>query len=48
MISRYETDRENHISFDGIALCVVIGVTKGRIYCALTIPKSMVSTSTSS
>ena len=49
MISRYETDRENHLSFDGAAWCVAIGgVTKGRIYSAYGMPKSMVSTSASS
>ena len=49
MISRYEIDRENHPSFDGAAWCVAIrGVTKGRIYGAPGMPKSMVSTSASS
>jgi hypothetical protein len=49
MISRYETDRENHPSFDGAAWCVAIeGVIKGRIYGAPSMPKSMVSTSASS
>jgi hypothetical protein len=49
MISRYETDRENHLSFYGAAWCVAIGeVTKGRIYSAYGMPKSMVSTSASS
>jgi hypothetical protein len=49
MISRYETDRENHLSFDGAAWCVAIGgITKGRIYSAYGMPKSMVSTSASS
>jgi hypothetical protein len=43
MILKYETDRENHPSFDGAAWCVAIGVTKGRIYGALGMPKSMVS-----
>jgi len=49
MISRYGTDRENHPSFDGAAWCVAIGgVTKGRIYGAPGMLKSMVSTSASS
>jgi hypothetical protein len=49
MISRYGADRKNHPSFDGAAWCVAIGgVTKGRIYCAPSMPKSMVSTSASS
>jgi hypothetical protein len=49
MISRYETDRENHPSFDGAAWCVAIeGVTKGRIYGAPGMPKFMVSMSASS
>jgi hypothetical protein len=49
MISRYETDLENHPSFDGAAWCVAIeGVIKGRIYGAPSMPKSMVSTSVSS
>ena len=45
MILKYGTDRENHPSFDGVAWCVAIGVTKGRIYGALGMPKSMVSMS---
>ena len=49
MISTYGADRENHHSFDGAAWCVTIGgVTKGRIYDAPGMPKSMVSTSASS
>jgi len=49
MISRYETDRENHPLFDEAAWCVAIGgVTKGRIYGAPGMPKSMVSTTASS
>ena len=49
MISRYGADRENHPSFDGAAWCVAIGgATKGRIYGAPGMPKSMVSTSASS
>jgi len=49
MISRYGADRKNHPSFDGAAWCVAIGgVTKGRIYYAPSMPKSMVSTSASS
>ena len=49
MISRYGVDRENHPSFDGAVWCVAIGgVTKGRIYGAPGMPKSMVSTSASS
>ena len=49
MISRYETDLENHPSFDGAAWCVAIeGVIKGKIYGAPDMPKSMVSTSASS
>jgi len=49
MISSYGTDRENHHSFDGAAWCVTIrGVTKGIIYGAPGMPKSMVSTSASS
>ena len=49
MISRYETDRENHLSFYGAAWCVAIGgVTNGRIYGALGMSKSMVNTSASS
>jgi hypothetical protein len=46
MISRYGVDRENHPSFDGAVWCVAIGgVTKGRIYGAPVMSKSMVSTS---
>jgi len=49
MISRYKTDRENHLSFDRATWCVSIeGVTNGRIYGVSGMPKSMVSTSTSS
>jgi hypothetical protein len=49
MISRYETDRENHPSLDGAAWCVAVeGVIKGRIYGAPGMPKSMVSMSASS
>jgi hypothetical protein len=49
MISRYGTDRKNHPSFNGAAWCVAIGgVTKGQIYGAPSMPKSMVSTSASS
>jgi hypothetical protein len=49
MISRYGADRENHPSFDGATWCVAIGgVTKGRIYGAPGMPKSMVSMSASS
>jgi hypothetical protein len=49
MISKYGTNRENHLSFDGVAWCVASGgVTKGRVYDALHMPKSIVSTSSSS
>jgi hypothetical protein len=49
MISKYGTNRENHSSFDGAAWCVVLGgVTKGRVYGAPSMPKSIVSTSSSS
>jgi len=49
MISRYETDRANHPLFDGAVWCVAIGeVTKGRIYGAPGMPKSMDNTSASS
>ncbi|XP_052301212.1 uncharacterized protein LOC112323365 [Populus trichocarpa] len=49
MISKYGTDRENHPSFDGAAWCVASGgVTKGRVYGAPRMPKSKVSTSSSS
>jgi len=49
MISRYGVDRENHPSFDGAVWCVAIGgVTKGRIYGAPGMSKSMVNTSASS
>jgi len=45
MISRYGADWKNHLLFDGAAWCVSIGVTKGRIYGAPVMLKSMVSTS---
>jgi hypothetical protein len=33
MISKYGTNRENHLSFDGAASCVASGgVTKGGVY----------------
>jgi len=49
MISKYRTNRENHPSFDGSAWCVASGgVTKGRVYGAPRMPKSIVSTSSSS
>jgi hypothetical protein len=49
MISRYETDQENHPLFDEAAWCVAIGgVATGRIYGTPGMPKSMVSTSASS
>jgi hypothetical protein len=49
MISKYGTNRENHSSFDGAAWCVVLGgVTKGRVYGAPRMPKSIVNTSSSS
>jgi hypothetical protein len=49
MISKYGTNRENHPSFDGAAWCVVSGrVTKDRVYGAPRMPKSIVSTSSSS
>jgi len=49
MISKYGTNRENHLSFDGAAWCVASrGVTKGRVYGAPRMPKSIVSTSFSS
>jgi len=49
MISRYGTDRENHLSFDRAAWCVAIrGVTKDRIYGAPGMPKSMIIMSASS
>jgi hypothetical protein len=49
MISKYETNRENHHSFDGAAWCVASGgVTKGIVYGAPRMPKSIVSTSSSS
>ncbi|KAJ6859797.1 hypothetical protein NC651_036182 [Populus alba x Populus x berolinensis] len=49
MISRYGIDRENHPSFDGAARRMAIGgVTKGRIYGAPGMPKSMVIMSASS
>ncbi|KAL3604645.1 hypothetical protein D5086_005504 [Populus alba] len=49
MISKYGTNRENHPSFDGATWCVASGgVTKGRVYGAPRMPKSIVSTSSSS
>ena len=49
MISKYGTDRENHPSFDGASWFVASGgVTKGRVYGALCMPKSIFSTSSSS
>jgi hypothetical protein len=49
MISKYGTNRENHPSFDGAAWCVASGgVTKGRVFGAPCMPKSIVSTSSSS
>ncbi|KAJ6968039.1 hypothetical protein NC653_036087 [Populus alba x Populus x berolinensis] len=49
MISKYGTDRENHPSFDGAAWCAASGgVTKGRVYGAPRMPKSIVSPSSSS
>jgi hypothetical protein len=49
MISKYGTDRENHPSFDFIAWCVASrGVTKGWVYGAPCMPKSIVNTSSSS
>jgi len=49
MISRYGTNRENQPSYDEAAWCAPIeGVTKGGIYGAPDMPKSMVSTSASS
>jgi len=49
MISKYGTDWENHPSFDGAAWCVASGgVTKGWVYGAPRMPKSIVSTSSSS
>ena len=49
MISKYGTNWENHPSFDGAAWCVASGgVTKGRVYGAPCMPKSIVSTSSSS
>ena len=49
MISRYETNQENQPSYDEAAWCAAIeGVTKGGIYGAPGMPKSMVSTSASS
>jgi hypothetical protein len=49
MISKYGTNRENHPSFDGAVWCVASrGVTKGRVYGAPCMPKSIVSTSSSS
>ena len=40
---------KNHPSFDGAAWCVALGgVTKGRVYGAPCMPKSIVSTSSSS
>ena len=49
MISKYGTNWENHPSFDGAAWCVASGgVTKGRLYGVPRMPKSIVSTSSSS
>jgi len=49
VISKYGTNRENHPSFDGAAWCVASGgVTKDRVYGAPRMPKSIVSTSSSS
>jgi hypothetical protein len=49
MISKYGTDRENHPSFDFADWCVASGgVTKGRVYGAPRMPKSIVNTSSSS
>jgi len=49
MISKYGTNRENHPSFDEAAWCVASwGVTKGRVYGAPRMPKSIVSPSSSS
>jgi len=49
MISKYGTNRENHPSFDGAAWYVASGgVSKGRVYDAPRMPKSIVSTSSSS
>jgi len=46
MISKYETNRENHHLFDGAAWCVASGgVIKGRVYGAPHMPKSIVNTS---
>jgi len=48
MISKYRTNRENHSSFDRAAWCVTSGgVTKGRVYGAPHMPKSIVNTSSS-
>ena len=49
MISKYGTNQKNHYSFDGAAWCVVSGgVTKGRVYGAPHMSKSIVITSSSS
>jgi hypothetical protein len=49
LISKYGTNRENHHLFDGAAWCVASrGVTKGRVYGAPHMPKSIVCTSSSS
>jgi len=49
MISKYGTNRENHLLFDRAAWCVASGgVTKGRVYGTPRMPKSIVSTSSSS
>ena len=49
MISKYGTNWENHPSFDGAAWCVASGgVIKGIVYCTPRMPKSIVSTSSSS
>jgi len=49
MISKCGTNRENHPLFDGAAWCLALGgVTKGRVYGAPRMPKSIVTTSSSS
>jgi len=48
MISKYGTNWENHPSFDGAAWCVASGgVSKGRVYGAPCMSKSIVSTNSS-